>query len=78
MTDKLLNSTSSSIESQCSLSNSNYPEAKSPYNLLTHSVRKIIPAEIACKIGCNGNKCKYDSSNWPKEKMAIHGLYSNW
>lgn len=54
------------------------PEAKSPYNRVAHSVRRIIPTEMACKLGCNGTKCKYDNSNWPKEKMAINGLYSHW
>ena len=33
---------------------------------------------MACIFGCNGTKCKYDNSNWPPEKMAINGLFSNW
>ena len=33
---------------------------------------------MACKFGCKGAKCKYDNSNWPPEKMAISGIFSNW
>lgn len=55
-----------------------FPEAKSPYNQVTHGLRKIVPGELACKIGCKGAKCKYDNSDWPREKMAISGLFSNW
>ncbi len=54
------------------------PEAKSPYGLITHKVRQIVPQEIACKLGCKGAKCKYDSSNWPKEQMALDGIFSTW
>ena len=55
-----------------------FPEAKSPYGHVTHGLRKIVPAELACKMGCNGIKCTYDNSDWPKENMAIPGLFSNW
>ncbi len=55
-----------------------FPEAKSPYNQVTHGLRKMVPAELACKIGCKGIKCKYDNSDWPQEKMAIPGIFSDW
>lgn len=55
------------------------PEAKSPYNGLTHGVRRMVPAELACKMGCRGPRCKYDRSDeWTDQQMAIKGLYSHW
>lgn len=54
------------------------PEAKSPYNGLTHGVRRIMPHDLACKVGCSGAKCKYDNSNWPSDEMAIDGVFSHW
>lgn len=68
-------------ESSSRLSNlsSEIPEAKSPYNGLTHGVRRIVPAELACRMGCRGIRCKYDRSDcWEKYQMAIKGLYSHW
>lgn len=61
------------------LSTEDIPEAKSPYNGLTHSVRRIMPAELACRIGCRGARCKYDRSDcWDNDQMAIKGLFSHW
>ena len=54
------------------------PEPKSAYGSIAHGVRKIMPQDIACKIGCRGTKCKYDRSDWPIDQMAIHGIYSHW
>ncbi len=54
------------------------PDPKSPYNAITHKVRQFIPQDLACKMGCKGTKCKYDNSDWPREKMAIKGLFSHW
>lgn len=55
------------------------PEAKSPYNGLTHGVRRMVPAELACKMGCRGVRCKFDRSDcWEQDQMAIDGLYSHW
>lgn len=55
------------------------PEAKSPYNGLTHGVRRMMPHELACRMGCRGAKCKYDRSDcWEREQMAIKGVYSHW
>jgi hypothetical protein len=67
---------SNSIISRKSLAD--MPEPKSAYGSIAHGVRKIVPQELACKIGCRGAKCKYDSSNWPADQMAIHGIYSHW
>ena len=80
MNSKNQNLTSRSLDTTLSSSVplGQFPEAKSPYNQVTHGLRKIFPAELACKVGCKGNKCKYDNSDWPKEKMAIPGIYSNW
>ena len=79
MTPRSLSSTTSSLSSYNSLKTPNgAPEQKSPYNSITHSVRRVIPQEMACIIGCRGRKCKYDSSNWPPEQMAIKGIYSHW
>ena len=60
------------------LAQNDLPEAKSPYGPLTHKVRQIVPQEIACMVGCKGEKCKYCTSNWPPEDMAINGIYSHW
>ena len=54
------------------------PDAKSPYGRITHTVRQIVPQDIACKLGCRGAKCKYDNSDWPSEQMVLNGIYSNW
>jgi hypothetical protein len=51
---------------------------KSPYNAVSHKIRKLVPEEIACKIGCSGEKCKYCNSNWPTEDMALNGVFSHW
>lgn len=51
---------------------------KSPYSALTHHIRKIVPEDLACLAGCNGEKCKYCNSNWPEEDMAINGVFSHW
>lgn len=51
---------------------------KSPYNAFTHQIRKIIPEDIACSVGCGGSKCKYCNSNWPREDMDIDGVFSHW
>lgn len=53
-------------------------DAKSPYGSISQGFRKAMPHEIACKIGCNGKKCKYETSNWPSEEMAIPGIFSHW
>lgn len=74
MTARSINS-SLSLASNDSLMNSKVPQAKSPYNPVAQSVRRIIPEKMACIFGCNGTKCKYDNSNWPPEKMAINGLF---
>ncbi len=54
------------------------PQPKSAYGPIAHSVRKIVPQDIACKLGCRGNKCKYDSSDWPSDKMVLNGIFSHW
>lgn len=70
---------SRSLDSTFSIdSTKEFPDAKSPYGHVTHGLRKIVPAELACKLGCKGTKCKYDNSDWPHEKMIIPGLFSNW
>ena len=51
---------------------------KSPYSAFTHQMRKIIPEELACSVGCGGEKCKYCNSDWPDELMALKGVFSNW
>jgi hypothetical protein len=51
---------------------------KSPYSAFTHHMRKIIPEELACSVGCGGEKCKYCNSDWPDELMAIKGIFSTW
>jgi hypothetical protein len=51
---------------------------QSPYGKVAHSVREILPQEMACFMGCKGEKCKYDNGNWPEENMVIDGLFSNW
>lgn len=56
----------------------NLPEQKSPYGKVAHSMKKMVPEKMACKVGCGGAKCKYDNADWPDEDMAITGLYSNW
>lgn len=53
-------------------------DVKSPYGSISQSFRKAMPHEITCKIGCNGKKCKYETSNWPREEMAIPGIFSHW
>lgn len=60
------------------INRSSLPPARSPYNAVAQSMRRLVSTEMACKLGCKGAKCKYDSSNWPENKMAIKGLYSNW
>ena len=78
-TPRSLNSATSSLTSRDSFKSlTGLPEPKSPYSALTHQVRRIVPQEIACKFGCKGAKCKYDSSSWPKEKMSINGIFSSW
>lgn len=51
---------------------------KSPYGSFTHHLRKMIPEELACSVGCGGEKCKYCNSDWPDESMALKGIFSNW
>jgi hypothetical protein len=53
-------------------------QPKSPYNAVSHKIRKLVPEEIACKVGCGGEKCKYCSSNWNADDMALNGIYSHW
>lgn len=81
-TPRDINDTNKSFNGSLSSGGSNslkdIPEQKSPYNSITHGVRRIIPQELACKVGCKGNKCKYDNSDWPEDKMAINGLFSHW
>lgn len=56
-----------------------FPEAKSPYNGITHGVRRMVPHELACRMGCHGAKCKYDNSDcWERDQMAVKGLFSHW
>jgi hypothetical protein len=58
---------------------SDLPEPKSPYGAITHGVRRIMPQEIACRVGCGGKSCKYDNSkDWQPEQMAIDGIFSHW
>jgi hypothetical protein len=58
---------------------SDLPEPKSPYGAITHGVRRIMPQEIACRVGCGGKNCKYDNSkDWQPEQMAIDGIFSHW
>ncbi|CAF0712023.1 unnamed protein product [Brachionus calyciflorus] len=71
-------SSSSLLLNRSVLSANDVPDVKSPYGSISHGVRKIIPHEMACKLGCSGKKCKYDSSNWPPEEMAIPGIFSHW
>ncbi|KAJ8301461.1 hypothetical protein KUTeg_020448 [Tegillarca granosa] len=53
------------------------PEAK--YTKFSETARTFISTEKQCALFCGGKKCKYCSPNhWPKEDMAINGLYSNW
>jgi hypothetical protein len=61
-----------------SLKNQSNDKPKSPYSAFTHQIRKIVPEEMACMIGCGGEKCKYCNSNWPVENMVINGIFSNW
>jgi protein tyrosine phosphatase domain-containing protein 1 len=56
----------------------NTNEPKSPYNALTHQMRKLVPHELACLVGCQGIKCKYCNSNWNDEFMELKGVYSSW
>ena len=53
-------------------------KVKSPYGLLTHKIRKLMPEELACIMGCGGESCKYCNSQWPVDSMAINGIFSNW
>lgn len=79
MTARSNNSLSLSLSSNDSFkSTTGAPQAKSPYNAVTQSVRRLVSQEMACKLGCRGKKCKYDSSIWPADKMAINGLFSSW
>lgn len=63
-------------KSQSYSSNTNEP--KSPYNALTHQIRRVVPHEVACLAGCQGVKCKYCNSNWSKDEMELNGIYSHW
>jgi hypothetical protein len=72
-------SLNSSIMSQESLREfGSRPEPKSPYNAVAQSLRRVVPQNLACRLGCNGKKCKYDNSDWPPDKMALPGLFSHW
>nr|XP_060064653.1 protein tyrosine phosphatase domain-containing protein 1-like [Ylistrum balloti] len=52
---------------------------KAGYNKFTEQARGMISQEKICAIFCGGKKCKYCNPDlWPKEKMAIKGLFSNW
>ena len=41
-------------------------------------INAVLPKPLSCRIICKGGKCKYESSNWPPDQMAIDGLYSHW
>ena len=68
-----LRSNTSSLQSLSEL-----PPAKSPYGSFMQTMRRVVPQDIACKVGCNGLKCKYCNSEWPDDEMAINGIYSHW
>ncbi|CAF0767368.1 unnamed protein product [Didymodactylos carnosus] len=49
------------------------------YPTLVQLVKKALPERTACRFGCKGNRCKYESSDfWRPEQMAIKGIYSHW
>ena len=68
-----------SLRSNSSLASlSEMPPAKSPYGSFMQTMRRVVPQDIACKVGCNGAKCKYCNSEWPEDEMAIRGIFSHW
>jgi hypothetical protein len=72
------NNTISNFTIESVKSSTDLPIQKSPYNKVAQSMRRIVPQEMACSMGCGGAKCKYDNSNWPEQDMAIKGLFSHW
>ncbi|XP_071439097.1 protein tyrosine phosphatase domain-containing protein 1-like [Hetaerina americana] len=51
----------------------------SNYSRLSEGLRKNIPTEIQCALFCGGNRCKYELCDyWPKNDMAIEGIFSHW
>ncbi|RNA24187.1 tyrosine phosphatase domain-containing 1-like [Brachionus plicatilis] len=73
------NYSSASLDTHKSVNSGNQaPDAKSPYGSISQGFRKVVPHDMACKLGCKGKKCKYETSNWPPEEMAIPGIFSHW
>lgn len=48
------------------------------YGKLSEKIRRTAPGDFQCSVFCGGKKCKYDSSSWHKEDMAVNGIYSHW
>ena len=49
------------------------------YSPLSQAVKKLLPERTACRFGCRGASCKYESSTyWRPEQMAIPGIFSTW
>ena len=79
--DGMLNtnrSNSSSLSNASIKSANDQPPPKSPYGSFMQTIRRIVPQDLACKVGCGGAKCKYCNSEWDKDEMAINGVFSNW
>lgn len=73
------NQSSASLSTKESVSAGNQAsDVKSPYGSISQGFRKVVPHEMACKLGCKGKKCKYETSNWPVEDMVIPGIFSHW
>nr|XP_006820288.1 PREDICTED: protein tyrosine phosphatase domain-containing protein 1-like [Saccoglossus kowalevskii] len=55
------------------------PTAK--YSAISDGLRQITPETWKCSMFCGGKNCKYCNvprGNWPTERMAIDGLFSEW
>ncbi|XP_077987260.1 protein tyrosine phosphatase domain-containing protein 1-like [Glandiceps talaboti] len=55
------------------------PTAK--YSALSDGLRQITPETWQCSMFCGGKNCKYCNAwkaNWPKDRMVIDGLFSEW
>ena len=48
------------------------------FNKLSENFRKVTPPDVMCQMFCGGRGCKYETSNWTKEEMAIDGIFSHW
>ncbi|KAG1650964.1 Protein tyrosine phosphatase domain-containing protein 1 [Nymphon striatum] len=49
------------------------------YNKISETIRCYTSNRLQCPAFCKGKNCKYDTPNcWPRDQMAINGVYSHW